>query len=217
SGYLLWQHLAARPDPRAIYDLHRQYGEMLSATVPPRYRGRYAGAPDPNRPLRVGYVSRNFLRHSVGFFIEPVIAHHDRDRYRVYCYHTHELMDETSERIAQLADEWRHVSPDTDDGKLADMINADEIDVLIDLGGHTKLNRLGVFAQHPAPVQLTWIGYPDTTGVPAIGYRITDGIADPAPGADELNSERLIRLEPCFLCYRPPDDSPAVGVRDDGN
>lgn len=215
SNYLLWKHLAPKPEPRALFDLHRSYGAMMSATVQPRYRGQYRGTRDPQRPLRIGYVSRNFLRHSVGFFIEPVIARHDRSQYRIYCYYTHQVVDETTERIAKLAHVWRHVHAD-DDEALAARINDDRIDILVDLGGHTKLNRLGVFARQPAPVQMTWMGYPDTTGLAAIDYRITDAIADPAPGADELHTERLLRVDAPFLCYQPPRDSPPVASRDVG-
>lgn len=213
SNYLLWQHLAARPQPQALSALHRRYGAAMSASVTPRYEARHRGTPDPERRLRIGYVSRNFLRHSVAFFIEPVIAQHDRRRYEVYCYYTHQVIDETTQRIERLADVWRHVEGDDDDA-LAAKINDDAIDILVDLGGHTKLNRLGVFARKPAPVQMTWIGYPDTTGLAAIDYRITDAIADPGPEADALHTERLLRLDAPFLAYQPPLDSPAVTPRE---
>lgn len=215
SNYLLVRHLAQRCDPQALYALHRHYGELMSAAVPARYAGRHRGTPDPGRRLKIGYVSRNFLRHSVSFFIEPVIAQHDRSRFEVHCYYTHEVVDETTQRIAHLADSWRHVHGEDDDA-LAARIHDDGIDILVDLGGHTKLNRLGVFAQKPAPVQMTWIGYPDTTGLPAMDYRITDAIADPAPQAEALHTERLLRLDAPFLCYQPPLDSPAVAAREGG-
>lgn len=215
SDYLLWNHLAAEPDPRTIFELHVRFGETMSAMVPAQYAGRHRNAPDPLRPLRVGYVSRNFLRHSVAFFAEPVLACHERARHRVYCYYTHTVIDETTRRIAEIADVWRHVSEE-DDEALAKRIHDDRIDVLVDLGGHTKQNRLGVFARQPAPVQITWLGYPDTTGVSGIRYRITDAIADPPPLADERHTERLLRLPPPFLCYRPAADSPPVTLRDAG-
>jgi len=213
SDYLLWNHLAADPDPHTVFELHRRFGEIMSSRVPAQYAGRHRCTADPARVLRVGYVSRNFLRHSVAFFVEPVIAQHDRGRYRVYCYYTHTVVDETTERMAGLADVWRHVAKD-DDEALAKRIYDDEIDILVDLGGHTKENRLGVFARQPAPVQITWLGYPDTTGVAGVGYRITDAVADPAPAADARHTERLLRLPGCFLCYAPPSDSPPVALRD---
>lgn len=213
SDYLLWNHLTAEPDPARIFGLHVRFGEIMSALVPPSYSGAHLNSPEPLRPLRVGYVSRNFLRHSVAFFAEPVLACHDRTRHRVYCYYTHTVIDETTRRIAEIADVWRHVAQE-DDEALARRIYDDRIDVLVDLGGHTKQNRLGVFARQPAPVQITWLGYPDTSGVPGIGYRISDAIADPPPAADERHTERLLRLTAPFVCYRPAADSPPVSLRE---
>ena len=214
SGLLLYSHYAARPDPRALFDLHREYGRMVSELVPSS-GGRHDNIPDAERVLRIGYVSRNFSQHSVGYFIEPVLAGHDRGRYSIYCYYTHPHGDETTERIARLADVWRH-APAEDAAALAARIREDRIDILVDLAGHTKLNHLLTFAHRPAPVQVTWLGYPDTTGLAAIDYRITDVIADPAPLADSRCTERLLRLEPPFLCYRPPEDSPPVAPRQAG-
>lgn len=213
SGWLLYSHYAAHPDPRALFDLHRSYGRLLSDLVPPHDEERRRNTPDPDRVLRIGYVSRNFSLHSVGYFIEPVIARHDRSRYRIYCYYTHSKSDETTRRISRLADVWRHVHAE-DAEALAARISADRIDILVDLAGHTKLNYLAAYARRPAPVQVTWLGYPDTTGLTAMDYRITDAIADPAPFADERHSERLLRLDRPFLCYRPPEDSPPVAPRD---
>ncbi len=212
SGVLLTHHYAAHPDSRALFELHRRYGQMASERLPPRVSGAHPHTRDAERPLRIGYLSRNFSRHSVGYFIEPVIARHDRTRYSVYCYYTHPYCDETTQRIARMAQGWRHVT-DGSDESLADKIVDDGIDILVDLGGHTKMNRLGVFALKPAPVQMTWLGYPDTTGLAAIDYRITDAIAGPAPSADERHTERLLRLAPSFLCYQPPQDSPALAAR----
>ena len=213
SDYLLWSHLTSGPDPVALFERHTRFGAMIAARVPALYAGRHVNPPDPGRRLRVGYVSRNFLRHSVAFFAEPVIAAHDRARFEVYAYYTHSIVDETTQRIAAHVDAWRHVGEE-DDATLARRIFDDGIDILVDLGGHTKRNRLGVFAARPAPVQVTWLGYPDTTGVAGIGYRITDAIADPAPDSDARHTERLLRVPPPFLCYRPAAESPPVTLRD---
>lgn len=215
SAYLLHSHYAATIDAQELFARHVRFGALLERTVAPTYRGRWHTAPDPERRLRVGYVSRNLSQHSVGYFVEPVIEHHDRKRFEVYCYYTHPLSDDVTASIAAKADVWRHL-PDVDAGALAARIFDDRIDVLIDLGGHTKSNRLAAFAREPAPIQMTWLGYPDTTGVRSIRYRITDAIADPRGAADERHTETLLRLEPPFLCYRPPDDAPAVTVRDAG-
>ncbi|MDB5905545.1 MAG: hypothetical protein JWM26_4423, partial [Betaproteobacteria bacterium] len=160
----------------------------------------------------MGYVSPNFSRHSVGYFIEPVIASHDRTAYEIHCYYTNREADDTTARIEASAEHWRHVHGMSDDA-LARLIADDRIDVLVDLAGHTSLGRLPVFARKPAPVQLTWLGYPDTTGVSAIDYRVTDRTADPA-GAEARHTERLLRIPGVFLCYQPPFDAPAVTLRE---
>lgn len=212
SGILFFSHYLAPADPAALFELHRRYGALMRRTRPPLDD---AGVPprDPRRRLRIGYVSPNFSRHSVGYFIAPVIAAHDRSRYEVFCYYTHRLSDDTTARIRQAADGWREVAGAGDDA-LDALIRADRIDVLVDLAGHCKGNRLAVFARKPAPVQVTWLGYPDTTGLATMDARITDAIADPAPEADARHTERLCRIEGAFLTYEPPADSPPVVERD---
>jgi len=212
SGLLLYSHYAAQVDARTLCDLHRDYGRLLSRLVPAPSGEPYENTANPDRLLRIGYVSRNFSLHSVGYFFEPVIAGHTRECYRVYCYYTHAQADETTQRISRLADVWRHM-PAANADVLAQRIREDGIDILVDLEGHTKLNHLATFAHRAAPVQMTWLGYPDTTGLEAIDYRITDAIADRPPLADTRHSERLLRVGPPFLCYRPPDDSPPVAPR----
>ncbi|MDA0661771.1 MAG: hypothetical protein O3B08_02910 [Proteobacteria bacterium] len=126
----------------------------------------------------------------------------------MFCYANLENADDTTARLRASSDHWRWVAG-IDDAQLAKQIRADEIDILVDLSGHTAGNRLLVFQRRPAPVQATWLGYPNTTGMSAIDYRITDAIADP-PGAEPLWREALIRLEAGFLCYAPPADAPDV-------
>lgn len=212
SSLLLYSHYSAHIAPRELFEAHVRYGELLTRAVAPSYRGTWRVARDPERRLRVGYVSRNFSRHSVGYFVEPVLEHHDPAHFESYCYYTHALSDDVTSRIAAAATVWRHL-PDVDADVLAAYVEEDEIDVLVDLAGHTKFTRLGAFAREPAPIQITWLGYPDTTGVPSIGYRITDGIADPPGASDALHTETLVRLASPFLCYRPPPDAPPVAER----
>jgi predicted O-linked N-acetylglucosamine transferase (SPINDLY family) len=114
-----------------------------------------------------------------------------------------------------LADRWREAAA-WDDAQLERAIRDDGIDLLVDLAGHTKLNRLPVLARKPAPLQFTWLGFPDTTGVAAIDFRITDAIADPPGPADALHAEALLRLPGPFLCYLPPPDAPPVRARPAG-
>jgi protein O-GlcNAc transferase len=163
----------------------------------------------PEGRLRIGYVSPDFRRHSVGHFIEPIIAHHDRWSFEVYCYAEVASPDDHTAHFQGLANHWRSTLG-LSDSAVADQIREDRIDVLVDLAGHTAGNRLGVFARQPAPVQIAWIGYPNTTGMATMGYRFTDAVADPPGPADQDHTETLLRLDNGFLCFAPPVDAPDV-------
>lgn len=188
--------------PQQLFAVHKTGGARLEAAVtalPPP-------APPRQGRLRVGYVSPDLRDHSVAFFIEPVLKAHNRAAVEIYCYSTASRPDHVTQRLAKCADHWRDCAALTDQA-LAQQVRSDGIDLLIDLAGHTVGNRLAAFAMRPAPVQATWIGYPNTTGLAAMDFRLTDAISDP-PGAEALHTERLIRLPHGFLCYQPPDDAP---------
>jgi len=165
--------------------------------------------PDPDRRLRVGYVSADFRRHACMNFFETLLSGHDRDQVEIYGYANLSVADALTEWLQGEADQWRFVRSHTD-GALADLVRADGIDILVDLSGHTMGNRLAVFGRKPAPVQVTWLGYPATTGVDAIDYRITDAWADPPGMTEAYHSEELMRLEHGFLGFRPPPDAPDI-------
>ena len=164
---------------------------------------------NPCRRFRVGYVSPDFRRHSVSYFFLPLLAAHDRRKVEVYCYAELKRPDEMTARIKGLSDHWRSTVGLGDDA-VARRIYEDRIDVLVDLAGHTANNRLPVFARKPAPIQITWLGYPGTTGMPAVDYRFTDEIADPEGNGDGCYSETLVRLKSGFLCFLPPDGAPDI-------
>jgi len=214
SALLFHRHYLSPADPVPLFDLHRAYGAMMQKAwpYPP---GVYPQEPDPERRLRIGYISPNLSRHSVGYFIEPVICCHERRQFEVYCYYNHALSDDATRRMRESADGWRDVAG-SDDDAVARMVREDRIDILFDLAGHSKGNRLGVFARRPAPVQITWLGYPDTTGLAAVDFRITDHTTDPAPAAEQRHTEKLLRIDDCFLCYQPPADAPPVKPREPG-
>jgi protein O-GlcNAc transferase len=170
----------------------------------------HANLKDAGRKLRIGYVSRDFRRHSVAYFIEPILQEHDRATFEVYCYANLCERDTTTERLKAIADHWRETHF-LNDAKLVDMIRADGIDILVDLSGHTSGNRLLAFAHKPAPVQVTYLGYPDSTGMEAIDYRITDSFADPRGMTERYHAEELVRLTKCFLLYAPPQEASEVG------
>lgn len=163
---------------------------------------------DPDQQLRVGYVSPDFRTHSVAYFFAPLLQHHNVELVDTWCYATSPRTDETTQRLRGMAGHWRDISG-LDDAKAIEQIRSDKIDILIDLAGHTAGNRLTIFAAKPAPVQLTWLGYPTTTGLSEIDYRLTDEIADPQ-GQEKFYSEKLIHLPGCFLCYEPFSGSPDV-------
>jgi predicted O-linked N-acetylglucosamine transferase (SPINDLY family) len=214
SALLFHRHYLSPADPAHLFDLHRAYGAMMQVAWP-RPPADYPQKPEPERRLRIGYVSPNLSRHSVGYFMEPVIRSHDRRLFEVFCYYNHALSDDATRRMRGSADGWRDIAG-SDDDAVARMVREDRIDILVDLAGHSKGNRLGVFARGTAPVQLTWLGYPDTTGLAAVDFRITDHTADPAPAAEQRHTEKLLRMDACFLCYQPPADAPPVKPREAG-
>ena len=166
---------------------------------------------DPARRLRIGYVSPDFYRHSVAYFLEPVLEAHDRGAVEVFCYANVRNPDAVTARLRSRADHWRDVRG-MNDGDLAAAIRADGIDILIDLAGHTVGTRLPVFARRPAPIQVGWIGYPATTGLSEIDWHITDEWTDP-PGLTEAQyCERQLRLPGGFNVYRPPEQAPDIGA-----
>ncbi len=163
--------------------------------------------PDPERQLRIGFISGDFCTHACATFMEGLIAAMDRERYEPFCYYVRAEVDEPTRRFAAMS-QWRACHA-MDIESLRAQIIADGIDVLIDTAGWTEHHRLGAFVPRAAPLQMTWLGYPNTTGLAAMDYRIVDAITDP-PGAEQFCTERLLRLEGCFVCYTPPANAPQV-------
>jgi predicted O-linked N-acetylglucosamine transferase (SPINDLY family) len=186
----------------ALFARHKAFGERLERTIPRRFHPP-RGARDPERRLRIGYVSGDFWRHPVALFALPLLERHDRRACEVYCYSSGAVTDEVTQAVRAAADVFRDVASMPDD-ELADAIRGDGIDILVDLSGHSGVHRLGVFAQQPSPVQATWLGYPQTTGLTRIGYRICDAGTDPPGMTERLHTETLFRLPYSQWCYRPP-------------
>lgn len=198
-------------EPREVFAQHEAFGRQLASAVAPHAAAFGPPNPspgDPDRPLTIGYLSSDLRTHSVFSFVEHLFERHDRTRFRVNLYHTHAEMDARTERCKLVADVFRHVHR-LDDLSLARQIRADHVDILVDLNGLSAHHRAGVMALRPAPTQLSYCGYCNTTGLDAVDARIVDSITDP-PGADSdsLSIEQLARLDRCFVCYRPPHDAP---------
>lgn len=206
SNLLMLLNYLPDTDATGVYEEHLEWGRVAEGLIP-QLKSVEAAA-EPPRRLRVAYLSSDFREHSVASFIEPVLKHHDRSRFEVCCYSDLPTPDETTRRIRAAVDVWRDIDK-LSDAETARLIREDRIDILIDLAGHTGNNRLGIFAAKPAPVQMTWMGYPNTTGLATIDFRITDGVADPG-GEEAYYSEKLLRLGGCFLCYQPHPDAPEV-------
>ena len=189
-----------------IFSAHKAYAQRFETPLKRNWQP-HSNPRDPAKRLKIGYVSPDFRRHSVAYFLEPVLARHDPDRFEIYCYYNHARTDEVTRRLQSLADHWRDIRTLSDDDT-ATLIRQDGIDILVDLAGHTTGNRLPVFCRKPAPVQASWLGYPSSTGLSAMDYRITDIHADPAGMSERYYSEVLYRLPDTTACFSAADDAP---------
>ncbi|MHC4885033.1 MAG: O-linked N-acetylglucosamine transferase family protein, partial [Planctomycetota bacterium] len=208
SKMLMVYHYMDSFTPQELYEEHLRFGELVSRTMPPP-RSSWPNLREETRRLRIGYLSPDFRHHSVAFFFLSLLSHHDRSQFEIFCYGSVENPDPVTETIQRHCDHWRNILP-IPDTQVAQVIGEDQIDILIDLAGHSGETRLPVFALKPAPVQASWLGYPDTTGLPTMDYRLSDAVADPVGAGDDLCCETLVRLPSGFLCYSPPVDAPAV-------
>lgn len=204
SNLLLALHYTPLVPPEVIWRAHRRWGVQYAQPLNP---GRPAEIVDrdPSRRLRIGYVSPDFCAHPVSRFFEPLLDSHDPQQVEVCCYPISSKQDEVTERLKARSDHWFSIDKLSDEAAVA-RIKEDRIDILVDLAGHTAGSRPLVFARRPAPVQVTWLGYPDTTGMSAIDYRLTDAIADPPGLTERWQSETLVRLPNGFLAYQPITD-----------
>jgi protein O-GlcNAc transferase len=194
-------------DDVGLFEAHRAFDREI-APLPSRVVRVHVNRRDPARRLRIGYLSSDFYRHPVGYFLLPVLAAHDPDDVEIYCYSGRLVDDSMTTSLRAHAHHWRSTVGVDDDALIA-QIAADGIDILVDLAGHTAGNRLPVLACKPAPVQASWIGYFNTTGVSAIDYVLMDDATVPA-GAERWFTEQVIRLPAGRFCYAPPDYAPDI-------
>lgn len=208
---------------KELYDVHARFGELIEErmrTSPSRHERQTITdrRRAPNTPLRVGLLSPDLRRHSVASVIHSFLEHAPRDRVTLTAYSTTTAEDEISAELRGLletrGEAWRSMphfkgGPEDHAREVAERIRADGIDVLMDLSGHSAGHQLRVMALRPAPVAVTYAGWPGTTGLKSIGYRLSDSLTDPA-GAEEWSTEEIVRLDPCSISYRPLGAPPAL-------
>lgn len=192
-------------DADAIFRAYQEYDEKLGQPLRQFWRA-HGNDRNPDRRLKVGYVSPDFRHHSGRYFLEPLLAHHDKTRFEIYAYAELAQEDYMSERYRACVEHWIPTKGMSDEA-MAERIRSDGIDILVELAGHTAGNRLPVFARKPAPVSLSWLGYGYTTGLSAIDYHLTDEVAVPE-GAEHYFSERPWRIATPSYVYRP---APGMG------
>ena len=198
-------------ETEVVCTAHAAWGQRFQQLHPPLAPPRDVDL-SLDRPLVIGYISPDLFLHSVSYFAEAPLSHHNRSRVKLIVYSVCAKPDAKTEHLAAAVTAaggtWRDVSKMNEED-LATLVRADKVDVLVELTGHTANNRLGTLARRPAPVQVTWIGYANSTGLSTIDYRITDAICDPVD-TKQTFTEQLIRLPGCFLCYTPAHDAPQV-------
>ncbi len=194
--------------PEQIYQEHLNWYESVALPFTKEIKPHHNDL-KPHRRLKIGYVSKDFGCHPVSYFFGSILARHNRSEFEMICYSNNPNTDDLTRLLQQLADGWRQIDT-LNDQEVAELIRQDQIDILIDLSGHTAGNRILVFARKPAPIQVTYLAYPNTTGLSTMDYRLTDAWADPLGTTEHLHTEELIRLPHGFLCYQPPSNTPPV-------
>jgi len=184
--------------PEKIMREHLRWGEAISLSEK-IHPTKISNNIEDNRKIRIGYVSPDFRKHSVAYFLEPLLKHHDKNEFEIFCYSNVKDNDDVTEHLKTYADRWLDTYK-LNDQQITKQVIKDKIDILIDLAGHTKGNRLNVFIKKPAPIQITYLGYPSTTGLPSMDYRLVDENTDPSE-SENFATEKLLRIPDCFLCY----------------
>jgi len=203
SNLIFTLNYSSKIAPINIFYKHLEFNKRFSQNIFLKNKSNR----EIDTKLKIGYVSADFRAHSVAYFFESLLKSHDKHLVEVYCYYNNTREDSTTKRLIDESEHWRSIV-NMSDKDVVSLIKQDDIDILVDLSGHTANNRLTMFAYKPAPIQVTWLGYPNTTGLSAIDYRFTDDIADPVGDADNLHSEKLIRLPNGFLCYQGNELAP---------
>ncbi len=202
SALLFWAHYDSHFSPDDLYEMAIQYSKIYQS--PKLELPQSTTCSLSNGRLRIGYVSADFNHHPVAYFIDAVLENHDKKLVEVYCYYNDTKFDDITQRLVQHGHHWLNIAGHSDE-ELIRQIRQDGIDILVDLSGHSLGNRLSVFAGRPAPIQVAWLGYHATTGLPSIDYIIGDRFLIP-PSEEHYYTERVVRLPRAYLCFSPPTD-----------
>lgn len=208
SDLVMLMNYSDRFTPSCIYNEHVNWARKYSLKIS---KLKYENISDPDRRVRVAYLSPDLRKHVVVNFFYPILKHHNTDHFEIYCYAEVAQEDPWSQLLKAETSHWINTYSKSD-AQLIDQIRADKIDILIDLAGHTKGNRLLALTARPAPIQMTYLGYPNTTGLSTVDYRLTDKWADPEGDSDNFHTENLIRLSNGFLCYLPMNEMPNIST-----
>jgi len=190
-------------DSPAVFREHLLFGQALERELGQSQAAvSYVNTRAADRAIRLGYVSGDLVQHAVGLFLRPVLESHDKNQFDVYCYSNNDTNDDLTADLRSKVSTWRDVAS-LDDRSLIERVRSDEIDILVDLSGHTARSRIAVFAAKPAPIAVTWLGYLNTTGLRSIDYRICDRYTDPVGVTEQFHTEQLIRMPHSQWCYVP--------------
>ena len=209
SNLIYTLHFHPSTTIRSLREEHGQWNQYFAEPLKGTRRP-HVNTPDPHRRLRIGYVSPDFRHHVIYHFLTPLLESHDHSAWEIYCYASVLRPDRATERMKKAADVWRDVLGFRDDA-LAEQIREDQIDILVDLTQHMADNRLLVFARKPAPLQVAWLGYPGSTGLEAMDYRLTDASMEPEGSPWSESVETPVRLPDSWFCFDPIDDYPEPG------
>lgn len=206
SNQLMVLNYSDTQTPESVFEQHRAWAAKLE-TKTPEISNFHDKSPD--RKLRIGYVSPDFRKHVVATFFEPILQFHNQEKFEIFCYDNQPRSDKVTEKLKNLGGKWRRII-NLSDLEVVKLIREDQIDILIDLTGHMANNRLPLFALKPAPIQMTYLGYPHSTGLQTIDYRISDVHADPEGMTECFHSEKLLRFKQTAWCFQPPSNLPEV-------
>jgi predicted O-linked N-acetylglucosamine transferase (SPINDLY family) len=218
SNLLFCMNYDPEADPDEVFRAHQEWGKAMSAKCEVRSAMSNAVestshfAPRTSHVLRIGYISPDLRGHAISRYIEPVFANHDKSQFEAFCYAEVSRPDAMTSHLQSLVHGWRFTNK-LSDAEVADQVRADGIDILVYLAGHTRNSRVAVLARKPAPVQVTWLGYMNTTGLTTVDYRLSDDVLDPSSSQTPVrDTEELFRLPGGFCCFAPPKDAPEVGT-----